>query len=127
MKTRLLLLSCAIAFLGVPRAHAQLAAPGEGGVAMGHVHLTAKDVEASRRFFTALGGTPVQNGHAADDSVSGRVHPDAPGRRDRRHRRIRGQPLRIQRQGSQGIGRKMAGVRADGRGHSRRPGMADDS
>ena len=62
MKTRLLLLSCAIAFLGVPRAHAQLAAPGEGGVAMGHVHLTAKDVEASRRFFTALGGTPVQNG-----------------------------------------------------------------
>lgn len=59
---RLLLLSCVIAWLWSNPAHAQLASPGEGGVAMGHVHLVARDVEASRRFFTSLGGTPVQNG-----------------------------------------------------------------
>ena len=59
---RLLLLSCAIAGVWSNPAHAQLASPGEGGVAMGHVHLVARDVEASRRFFTSLGGTPVQNG-----------------------------------------------------------------
>ena len=58
----LLLLSCVIACLWTDPAEAQLASPGEGGVAMGHVHLVARDVEASRRFFTSLGGTPVQNG-----------------------------------------------------------------
>ncbi|HEY5616468.1 MAG TPA: VOC family protein [Vicinamibacterales bacterium] len=62
MKTRLLLLLCVIAFLWSQPAHAQLTAPGEGGVAMGHVHLVARDLEASRRFFVGLGGTPVQNG-----------------------------------------------------------------
>jgi catechol-2,3-dioxygenase len=41
---------------------AQLAAPGEAGVAMGHMHLTAKNIETTRAFFTTLGGTPVQNG-----------------------------------------------------------------
>ena len=41
---------------------AQLAAPGESGVAMGHVHLTAKDVDATRRFFVTVGGQPTQNG-----------------------------------------------------------------
>jgi len=62
VKTRLLLLLCVIAFLWSQPAHAQLTAPGEGGVAMGHVHLVARDLEASRRFFVGLGGTPVQNG-----------------------------------------------------------------
>jgi hypothetical protein len=62
VKTWLLPLLCAAALLCTAPAHAQLAAPGEAGVAMGHVHLVARDVEASRRFFTALGGTPVQNG-----------------------------------------------------------------
>ena len=79
MKTRLLLLSCAIAFLGVPPAHAQLAAPGEGGVAMGHVHLTAKDVEASRRFFTEMqawyakhfGAVPGKRGQNAAGDLPG--------------------------------------------------------
>ena len=42
--------------------HAQLAVPGPSGVVMGHLHLTTKDAEASRRFWTALGGVPVQNG-----------------------------------------------------------------
>lgn len=61
MKTCLLSFLCLVTLLWTAPAHAQLAAPGEGGVAMGHVHLV-RDLEASRRFFTALGGTPVQNG-----------------------------------------------------------------
>ena len=42
--------------------HAQLAVPGPSGVVMGHLHLATTDVEASRRFWTALGSVPVQNG-----------------------------------------------------------------
>jgi catechol 2,3-dioxygenase-like lactoylglutathione lyase family enzyme len=48
-----------------PGVHAQLAAPGESGVVMGHLHLTVKDLEAHRTFWAALGGTPVQNGPLA--------------------------------------------------------------
>ena len=44
---------------------AQLAAPGESGVVMGHLHLTVKDLEAHRAFWAALGATPVQNGPLA--------------------------------------------------------------
>jgi len=44
------------------RAAAQLAAPGDAGVVMGHLHLAARDLEVSRAFWAALGGTPVQNG-----------------------------------------------------------------
>ena len=62
MNTRVLPLLCVVALLWTNPAHAQLAAPGEAGVTMGHVHLVARDLDASRRFFTALGGTPVQNG-----------------------------------------------------------------
>ena len=42
--------------------HAQLAVPGPSGVVMGHLHLATTDVEASRRFWAALGGVGVQNG-----------------------------------------------------------------
>ena len=42
--------------------YAQLAAPGQSGVVMGHLHLSTTDVEASRRFWAALGGVAVQNG-----------------------------------------------------------------
>ena len=42
--------------------HAQLAVPGPSGVVMGHLHLATKDVDASRRFWAALGGVAVQNG-----------------------------------------------------------------
>jgi catechol 2,3-dioxygenase-like lactoylglutathione lyase family enzyme len=45
--------------------HAQLAAPGESGVVMGHLHLAAKDLDAQRKFWGELGGTPVQNGPLA--------------------------------------------------------------
>ena len=41
---------------------AQLAVPGPSGVVMGHLHLSTKDVEASKRFWAALGGVDVQNG-----------------------------------------------------------------
>jgi catechol 2,3-dioxygenase-like lactoylglutathione lyase family enzyme len=41
---------------------AQLAVPGPSGVVMGHLHLATKDVEASKRFWAALGGVDVQNG-----------------------------------------------------------------
>jgi catechol 2,3-dioxygenase-like lactoylglutathione lyase family enzyme len=44
---------------------AQLAAPGESGVVMGHLHLVVKDLDAHRKFWGALGGTPVQNGALA--------------------------------------------------------------
>jgi catechol 2,3-dioxygenase-like lactoylglutathione lyase family enzyme len=50
------------AFLTSPRADGQLAAPGEAGVVMGHLHLAVRDLDAQRAFWTALGGTPVQNG-----------------------------------------------------------------
>jgi len=40
-------------------AGAQLAAPNATGVAMGHLHYTVPDVEASRAFWVALGGTPA--------------------------------------------------------------------
>ena len=46
----------------MPAPHAQLAVPGPSGVVMGHLHLATKDVEASRRFWAALGGVAVQNG-----------------------------------------------------------------
>jgi len=42
---------------------AQLAPPNDLGVALGHLHLAVKDVEANKQFFTtALGGTLVANG-----------------------------------------------------------------
>jgi catechol 2,3-dioxygenase-like lactoylglutathione lyase family enzyme len=41
---------------------AQLAVPGPSGVVMGHLHLATKDMEASKRFWAALGGVDVKNG-----------------------------------------------------------------
>ena len=48
-----------------PNASTQLAAPGDSGVVMGHLHLAVKDLDAHRKFWGALGGTPVQNGALA--------------------------------------------------------------
>ena len=56
----LAVLGLVLCLLAAP--HAQLAVPGPSGVVMGHLHLTTKDVEASRRFWAALGGVAVQNG-----------------------------------------------------------------
>ena len=41
---------------------AQLVAPNATGVAMGHVHVFGRDIEAMRQFLRLLGGEPTQNG-----------------------------------------------------------------
>ena len=47
--------------LGLPTgARAQLLPPNQAGVTMGHVHLTVRDVEANKKFWTLLGGTPLK-------------------------------------------------------------------
>jgi catechol 2,3-dioxygenase-like lactoylglutathione lyase family enzyme len=43
-------------------AFAQLASPNKAGVSMGHLHYVVKDVEANKRFWVALGGTPIERG-----------------------------------------------------------------
>src|SRR5690348_15033423 len=43
-------------------ASAQLADPGSVGVAMGHVHIAAQDVDAAKKFWLTVGGTPVKLG-----------------------------------------------------------------
>jgi len=54
----------ALASLAAAPLLAQLAAPtGNRGVAMGHLHLVVKDVDAQRKFWVAFGGTPVKNGN----------------------------------------------------------------
>jgi len=43
-------------------AFAQLAPPNDAGVTLGHIHLVVKDVDAQKRFWTAMmGGVPVMN------------------------------------------------------------------
>lgn len=44
-------------------ASAQLPAPNDAGVAMGHLHLTGKDLDAHRKFWVeGMGGTPLTKG-----------------------------------------------------------------
>ena len=43
---------------------AQVASANQAGVAMGHLHYHVRDVEANRRFWVALGGTPTTIGKA---------------------------------------------------------------
>jgi catechol 2,3-dioxygenase-like lactoylglutathione lyase family enzyme len=64
MQTRLTLTVVLFLVLaGFRPAAAQLAQPNDAGVTLGHLHLAVKDVEAQRRFWTAMmGGTVVQNG-----------------------------------------------------------------
>lgn len=49
----------ALLALGSP-VMAQLPAPNADGVSMGHLHLTVRDLEAHRAFWTALGGSPLR-------------------------------------------------------------------
>jgi catechol 2,3-dioxygenase-like lactoylglutathione lyase family enzyme len=63
MKLRLIALFCATLFgTTTPAAFAQLAAPNNAGVAMGHIHLNVHDVDAARQFYVSLGGRAVRNG-----------------------------------------------------------------
>jgi len=48
--------------LPLSTAWAQLQAPNDAGVAMGHLHLLVKDVEANKQFWITMGGTPVKFG-----------------------------------------------------------------
>jgi catechol 2,3-dioxygenase-like lactoylglutathione lyase family enzyme len=61
MRLNLCLLSAVIA-LGATEASAQLAAPNKAGVAMGHLHYRVRDVEANKRFWSALGGRAIKLG-----------------------------------------------------------------
>jgi catechol-2,3-dioxygenase len=63
MKIRHLLGITALALASSTPAAAQLAPPNDMGVALGHMHVAVKDVEAQKRFWTEmLGGTLVTNG-----------------------------------------------------------------
>ena len=58
----LLALSIVIAFgvFSAAPASAQLAVPNASGVAIGHLHINASDVDAQSRFWTSVGGKIVQ-------------------------------------------------------------------
>src|SRR5215475_1128791 len=62
MKTRLLVLAATLGLcsLAASPAKAQLAAANAAGVALGHLHVNASDVDAQVRFWTAVGGKVVQ-------------------------------------------------------------------
>jgi catechol 2,3-dioxygenase-like lactoylglutathione lyase family enzyme len=51
----------AFAILTVVPLSAQLASPNSAGVAIGHIHINATDVEAQKAFWVQLGGIPVNN------------------------------------------------------------------
>jgi catechol 2,3-dioxygenase-like lactoylglutathione lyase family enzyme len=55
-------LVAAVLLLIAGTSRGQLAPPNEAGVSMGHVHLLVRDVEASKKFWTDLGGTAVKLG-----------------------------------------------------------------
>jgi catechol 2,3-dioxygenase-like lactoylglutathione lyase family enzyme len=55
-----ILIACAA--LGTASLAGQLAPPNDTGDAIGHIHLNVKDVDAQQRFWTQVGGTPVNNG-----------------------------------------------------------------
>ena len=58
---RILWASFVLALMVPVSAGAQLASPNKAGVSMGHLHYVVKDVEANKRFWIALGGTPVES------------------------------------------------------------------
>ena len=62
-KRRLLAAAVSLALVSSTPALAQLAPPNDIGVALGHIHVAVKDVEAQKQFWTTmLGGTLVTNG-----------------------------------------------------------------
>jgi catechol 2,3-dioxygenase-like lactoylglutathione lyase family enzyme len=63
MNTRILIAPALVLALGVfmaAPAFAQLAAPNASGVAIGHIHINASDVDAQSKFWTTVGGKVVQ-------------------------------------------------------------------
>lgn len=61
MRKLMLIVGLAL-LLPVRGAWAQVAAPGESGVSMGHVHFLVQDVDAWDKFWTAMGGSPAKLG-----------------------------------------------------------------
>ena len=61
MKKFISILSLAVLWAVVP-SWAQLSSPNDAGVAMGHLHLNSQDVESAKKFWTELGGTPMNKG-----------------------------------------------------------------
>ena len=59
MKILMLLFAIAAVFSSTT-SWGQLAAPNDAGVSMGHVHLHTADVDAAKKFWTDVGGTPVE-------------------------------------------------------------------
>ena len=58
MKKLIIVFSTA-ALLTISPLWAQLPAPNETGVSMGHWHVNARDMEATKKFWAAVGGTPA--------------------------------------------------------------------
>jgi len=58
MKTRLIISLLAL----LAPAFGQTFPPNQEGVALGHFHLAVRDIDAQTRFWTAIGGVPVDNG-----------------------------------------------------------------
>ena len=54
---RRLILILGLAALLPSTARAQLAAPNDAGVSMGHLHFNVQDVDAAKKFWIAFGGT----------------------------------------------------------------------
>src|SRR5579863_9963040 len=50
-----------LAALSAAPLYAQLTAPNSTGDAIGHVHLNVKDIDVQQRFWSQLGGTPINN------------------------------------------------------------------
>jgi catechol 2,3-dioxygenase-like lactoylglutathione lyase family enzyme len=61
MKKLILILSLAM-LIPARASWAQVAAPNDAGVSMGHVHFAVQDVEAGKKFWMAMGAVPVKLG-----------------------------------------------------------------
>ena len=57
---RLIFMLSLVALASLPMSWAQLYAPNQAGVSLGHWHTLVRDVEATRKVWVALGGMPMQ-------------------------------------------------------------------
>ena len=60
---RLISVLWVILMLAAETAWAQAFPPNEAGVTMGHWHLNTRDVEANKKIFVGMGGTPIKAGN----------------------------------------------------------------
>ena len=62
MYTRIRMMLVTAVLLWHSEASAQLFAPNKAGVSMGHLHYQVRDLEANKRFWSALGGQAIRIG-----------------------------------------------------------------